>query len=98
MIQSHMNRYGKGFIFGGTYSLVLLSIFISIVRSAHLSYTVYVGFGGTLAFDHRVTLTLLAVCVLSCGCFIAVSDYLNSQSDRELIQWERKRESWYEEF
>jgi len=85
MIQSHMNKYGKGFIFGGTYSLVLLSIFISIVRSAHLSHTVYVGFG--------------AVCVLSCGCFIAVSDYLNSQSDRELIQWERKRESWeYDNF
>lgn len=41
-----MNKYGKGLILGGTYSLVILCIFISIVRAASLNYAVFVGFGG----------------------------------------------------
>lgn len=92
-----MNKYGKGLIFGGTYSLVLLSIFGSIVRASEFSYAVFIGFGGPLtpSLAHELSLYRFAVvCVISCGFFIAVSDFLGSSSDRELIQWERQRESW----
>lgn len=89
-----MNKYGKGLILGGTYSLVILCIFISIVRAASLNYAVFVGFGGTSA-RYLCDSNLTGVCVLSCGCFIAVSDFVSHRSDRELIKWERKRESWY---
>lgn len=47
-MKDQMNKYGRGFIFGGTFALVLLCIFISIVRAASLNYAVFVGFGGAL--------------------------------------------------
>lgn len=93
-MKDQMNKYGRGFIFGGTFALVLLCIFISIVRAASLNYAVFVGFGGASVIEILMS-NSLAVCVVSCGSFIAVSDYVSHRSDRELIAWERKRESWY---
>jgi putative Ca2+/H+ antiporter (TMEM165/GDT1 family) len=73
-------RFGKAVIFGGSLSTLTMCAILSAVMGAQLHLAAFLG---------------SAIIALFTGAlFVGYADYMNQTHERDLIRWERKRETW----